>query len=46
VCCWVFDVARCVVESFRWQCVLLGLLGGKMSWFVFQEAICIAGSFR
>ena len=38
--------AMCFVVCFRWQCVLLGLLGGKMSWLVSSEAICIAGSFR
>jgi len=45
VCCWVFYVEMCAVGSFRWQCVLLGLLvamcvllgllGGKVSCWVF-----------
>jgi len=29
VCYWVFEVAMCVVGSFRWQCVLLYVLCGK-----------------
>jgi len=28
--CWVFEVAKCVVVMFRWQCVLLDLLGGNV----------------
>jgi len=31
----------CVVGSFRWQCVLLGLLGGKVSFlYVVGGNVC------
>jgi len=43
--CWVFYVVICVV-CFRWQCVLLGLLGVNLCCWVFYVAICIVGSFR
>jgi len=46
LCCWVFQVAMCIVGSFRWQCVLLGLLGVILCCWVFYVAICIVGSFR
>jgi len=35
---WVFEVAVCVV-CFRWRCVLLCLLGGTVSCWVFYEAM-------
>jgi len=36
----------CVFGSFRRQCVLLGLLGGKVSCWVFYVAKCVVVSFR
>jgi len=36
----------CVVRSSRWQCVLLGFLGGKLSFFAFLKSKCVAVSFR
>jgi len=30
VCCWVFEMAMCVVGSFRRQYVFFGLLGGNV----------------
>jgi len=30
LCCCMFYVAMCVVVCFRWQCVLLDLLGGNL----------------
>jgi len=35
----------CVVGSFRWQCVLLGLLGGNVCCWVYEVAMCVT-SFR
>ena len=35
-----------IVGSFRWQCVLLYVLGGNMCFWVFYVAICVVGSFR
>ena len=31
----------CVVGSFRWQCVLFGLLGGIGTCWVFKVAMCV-----
>jgi len=36
----------CVVRSFRWQCVLMGVLGGKVSCWVFDMAMCVVVCFR
>jgi len=44
--CWVFYVVICVVVCFRWQCVLLGLLGVNLCCWMFYVAICIVESFR
>jgi len=44
--CWVFYVAIYIVESFRWQCVLLYVLGGNVCCCMFYVAICFVGSFR
>jgi len=45
VWCCMFYVAMCVV-CFRWQCVLLGFLRGKMSCWVFLVAVCVVGSLN
>jgi len=36
--------AMCIVRSFSWQCVLLCLLGGKLSCCVFRSQ-CVLGLF-
>jgi len=38
-------VAMCVVVSYRWQCVLFGILGGNMYCWVFYVAICVVVCF-
>jgi len=39
--CWLFYMVICVLECFKWQCVLLGLLGGNMYCWVFYVVICV-----
>ena len=36
----------CVVRSFTWECVVLGLLSGKACCSVFYVAVCVVGYFR
>jgi len=36
----------CVVASFRWQCLLLGLLGGNVYYSVFHVAMSVPKAFR
>ena len=36
----------CVVLCFRWQCVLLGLLVGKVSFCMLYVTKYVVGSFR
>ena len=36
VCCGIFYVAMCVAWSFRWQCVLFGLLCNNVCSWVFK----------
>ena len=44
MCC-IFYVAMCVV-CFRWQCVLLRLLGGKVSSCMLYVAMCVVVCLR
>jgi len=36
-------MAVCVVGSFRWHCVFLGILGGNVHCGVFYVAMCVVG---
>jgi len=36
-----FQVGMCVVVCFRWQCVLLGLLGSNVCCCMFQMEMCV-----